>query len=58
MLVSSILGELKLEAADDAAKSIVIDYYKLDEEMPPEIILLMESKYGYIELNLKLQKTS
>ncbi len=40
----------RLEVADDAAKSIVIDYYKLDEEMPPEVILLMESKYyGYIE---------
>lgn len=40
----------RLEAADDAAKSIVIDYYKLDEEVPAELILLMESKYyGYIE---------
>ena len=40
----------RLEAADDAAKSIVIDYYKLDEGVPAELILLMESKYyGYIE---------
>jgi len=40
----------RLEAADDTAKSIVNDYYKLDEEVPPELILLMESKYyGYIE---------
>lgn len=40
----------RLEAADDAAKSIIIDYYKLDEEVPAELILLMESKYyGYIE---------
>ena len=53
---SSISGALvywenpRLEAADDAAKSIVNDYYKLDEEVPPELILLMESKYyGYIE---------
>tara|TARA_A100001201_G_scaffold131564_1_gene117794 strand:+ start:813 stop:1199 length:387 start_codon:yes stop_codon:yes gene_type:complete len=53
---SSISGALvywenpRLEVADDSAKSIVIDYYKLDEEVPPELILLMESKYyGYIE---------
>ncbi len=40
----------RLEVADDAAKSIVVDYYKLDEEVPAELILLMESKYyGYIE---------
>lgn len=54
--VSSISGALvywenpRLEAADDAAKSIVIDYYKLDEEVPADLILQMESKYyGYIE---------
>jgi len=54
--VSSISGALvywenpRLEVADDSAKSIVVDYYKLDEEVPPELILLMESKYyGYIE---------
>ena len=53
---SSISGALvywenpRLEAADDAAKSIVIDYYKLDEEVPADLILQMESKYyGYIE---------
>ena len=53
---SSISGALvywenpRLEVADDSAKSIVVDYYKLDEEVPPELILLMESKYyGYIE---------
>ena len=40
----------RLEAADDAAKSIIIDYYKLDEEVPADLILQMESKYyGYIE---------
>ena len=40
----------RLEVADDAAKSIVVDYYTLDEEVPAELILLMESKYyGYIE---------
>ena len=54
--VSSISGALvywenpRLEAADDAAKSIVVDYYKLDEEVPADLILQMESKYyGYIE---------
>ena len=54
--VSSISGALvywenpRLEAADDAAKSIIIDYYKLDEEVPADLILQMESKYyGYIE---------
>lgn len=53
---SSISGALvywqnpRLEQADDAAKSIVIDYYKLDEEVPANLILQMESKYyGYIE---------
>ena len=53
---SSISGALvywenpRLEAADDAAKSIVVDYYKLDEEVPADLILQMESKYyGYIE---------
>ena len=53
---SSISGALvywenpRLEVADDAAKGIVIDYYKLDEEVPADLILQMESKYyGYIE---------
>tara|TARA_A100001035_G_C27683649_1_gene454280 strand:+ start:39 stop:422 length:384 start_codon:yes stop_codon:yes gene_type:complete len=53
---SSISGALvywenpRLEAADDTAKSIIIDYYKLDEEVPADLILQMESKYyGYIE---------
>ena len=53
---SSISGALvywenpRLEAADDAAKNIVIDYYKLEEEVPADLVLQMESKYyGYIE---------
>ena len=40
----------RLEATSDDAKKIVVDYYKFDEEVPPELALSLESKYyGYIE---------
>ena len=40
----------RLEVTSDDAKKIVVDYYKIDEEVPAELALTLESKYyGYIE---------
>ena len=40
----------RLEVTSDDAKKIVIDYYKIDEEIPAELATTLESKYyGYIE---------
>ena len=42
----------RLEATSDDAKKIVLDYYKIDEEVPAELAVTLESKYyGYIEIN-------
>ena len=39
-------------ATSDDAKKIVLDYYKIDEEIPAELAVTLESKYyGYIEFN-------
>ena len=55
---SSISGALvywenpRLEVTSDDAKKIVVDYYKIDEEVPAELALKLESNYyGYIEFN-------
>ena len=40
----------RLEVTSDDAKKIVLDYYKIDEEIPAELATTLESKYyGYIE---------
>ena len=40
----------RLEVTSDDAKKIVVDYYKIDEEVPAELAVTLESKYyGYIE---------
>lgn len=40
----------RLEAADEATKTSVLDYYKFDEDMPAELVVELESKfYGYIQ---------
>jgi len=40
----------RLEVTSDDAKKIVVDYYKIDEEVPAELAATLESKYyGYIE---------
>ena len=40
----------RLEATSDDAKKIVLDYYKIDEEIPAELAVTLESKYyGYME---------
>ena len=40
----------RLEVTSDDAKKIVLDYYKIDEEIPAELAVTLESKYyGYIE---------
>ena len=42
----------RLEVTSDDAKKIVVDYYKIDEEVPAELAVTLESKYyGYIEFN-------
>ena len=40
----------RLEVTSDDAKKIVLDYYKIDEEIPAELAVTLESKYyGYME---------
>ena len=40
----------RLEVTSDDAKKIVLDYYKIDEEIPAALAVTLESKYyGYIE---------
>ena len=42
----------RLEVTSDDAKKIVIDYYKIDEEIPADLAITLESKYyGYMEFN-------
>ena len=40
----------RLEVTSDDAKKIVLDYYKIDEDIPTELAVTLENKYyGYIE---------
>ena len=40
----------RLEAADASTKAEVITYYRDDEDVPTELVTILESKYyGYIE---------
>ena len=40
----------RLELADADAKKIVLDYYKIDEEIPTDLAITLDGNYyGYIE---------